>query len=50
MKSKNIDLDVDYIGGHGSLTDAEEKALSEFFRQRKRKLKKAGRIWSLSDQ
>lgn len=42
MKAKNIDLDVDYIGGQGSLTDAEEKALSEFFKQRKENLKKAG--------
>ena len=35
MKTKIIDLNVDYIGGQGSLTDAEEKALSEFFQQRK---------------
>lgn len=42
MKAKNIDLDVDYIGGQGSLTDVEEKALSEFFKQRKENLKKAG--------
>ena len=42
MKTKIIDLDVDYIGGQGSLTDAEEKALSEFFRQNKKTSNKAG--------
>jgi len=31
MKRKKLELDVDYIGGQGSLTEAEEKALSEFF-------------------
>jgi len=42
MKTQKIDLDVDYIGGQGSLTDAEEKALSEFFRQSKKSSNKAG--------
>jgi hypothetical protein len=42
MKTKKIDLDVDYIGGQGSLTDAEEKALSEFFRQSKKTSNRAG--------
>jgi hypothetical protein len=42
MKTQKIDLDVDYIGGQGSLTDAEEKALSEFFRQSKKTANKAG--------
>lgn len=42
MKTQKIDLDVDYIGGQGSLTDAEEKALSEFFRQSKKTSSKAG--------
>ncbi len=42
MKTKRIDLDVDFIGGQGSLTDAEEKALSEFFRQSKKTSNKAG--------
>jgi hypothetical protein len=41
MKTKKIDLDVDYIGGQGSLTDEEEKALSEFFRQSKKTSNKA---------
>ena len=35
MKSKKIKLDVDVIGGQGSLTAEEEKAISEFFRQLK---------------
>ena len=35
MKTKKIELDVDYIGGQGSLTIAEEKALSDFFKKRK---------------
>jgi len=35
MKTKKLDLDVDFIGGQGPLTAMEEKALSEFFKQRK---------------
>lgn len=35
MKSSKIELNVDIIGGHGSLTIEEEKALSAFFKQRK---------------
>jgi hypothetical protein len=35
MKTKNTELDVDFIGGQSALTQAEEKALSEFFSQRK---------------
>ena len=42
MKTQKIDLDVDYIGGQGSLTAAEEKALSEFFRQSKKTTSKTG--------
>ena len=42
MKTQKIDLDVDYIGGQGPLTDAEEKALSEFFRQSKKASNKIG--------
>jgi hypothetical protein len=41
MKTHKIDLDVDYIGGQGSLTEAEEKALSEFFSQSKKTTNKA---------
>ena len=35
MKKKKEELDVDFIGGEGTLTAAEEKALSDYFRQRK---------------
>ena len=35
MKAKKIELDVDFIGGQGALSAAEEKALSDFFQQRK---------------
>ena len=28
-------IDIDFIGGQGSLTVEEEKALDDFFRQRK---------------
>lgn len=46
MKTKKTELDVDAIGGQGSLTPAEEKAISEFIKQRKlssRKKKKTHR-------
>lgn len=35
MKAKKIVLDVDFMGGESPLTVAEEKALSDFFRQKK---------------
>ena len=35
MKTKKSELDVDFIGGQSSLTAAEEKALSDFFKKRK---------------
>lgn len=35
MKSKDTELDVDYIGGEVPLTLAEEEAISSFIRQRK---------------
>ena len=35
MKTKKSELDVDFIGGQSSLTAAEERALSNFFKQRK---------------
>ena len=34
-KAKRLELDIDIIGGEGSLTLVEEKALSDFFKQRK---------------
>ena len=35
MKTKETELDVDCIGGQNALTAAEQKALSDFFKQRK---------------
>jgi len=35
MKTIKIDLDVDFMGGQGSLSVEEEKALSEFSEKRK---------------
>lgn len=35
MKAKKIELDVDFIGGQGSLTEEEENTLSDYFKQRK---------------
>lgn len=40
MKTKKIELDVDFIGGQEPLTKEEEKALSEFFSKRKLMAKK----------
>jgi hypothetical protein len=34
MKTKKVELDVDFISGQGSLTIAEEKALSDFLKKR----------------
>ena len=36
MKKKEIELDVDFIGGQETLTAEEEQALSDFFKQRKK--------------
>jgi hypothetical protein len=35
MKTKKIELDVDFIGGQASLTKEEEKAISDFIRKNK---------------
>jgi hypothetical protein len=48
MKTKKLELDVDFIGGQTSLTKDEEKELSNFFSQRKTninlpKIKQKGR-------
>ena len=40
MKRKKTELDIDFIGGQGRLTAEEEKAISEFIRQRKLSSKK----------
>ena len=41
MKTTKLELDVDFIGGQTSLTIAEEKALSEFFKLRKANILKS---------
>ncbi len=35
MKTKKIELDVDFIGDQDGLTLEEEKALNDFFKERK---------------
>jgi hypothetical protein len=35
MKSKKIELDVDFVGGQGPLTKDEEKQISEFIKSQK---------------
>jgi hypothetical protein len=35
MKSKKIELDVDFIGGQEALTQSEEKAINDYFKKRK---------------
>jgi hypothetical protein len=44
MKTKNSIIDDDYIGGLGSLTHDEEKALTDYFTQKKLSIKKPLRI------
>jgi len=39
MKTTKFDLNDDFIGGQGSLTIDEEKALSDYFRQKKQPTK-----------
>ncbi len=41
MKKKKLELAVDYIGGQGSLTVKEEKALSDYLNQRRLVSKKS---------
>ena len=41
MKQKNVQLDVDFIGGDKPLTDKEEKMLSDYFKNLKDKNKNA---------
>lgn len=40
MKAKKPELDVDFIGGEMPITPTEEKAISDFLRQRKLASKK----------
>ncbi len=37
MKTKKVELDVDFIGGQTSLTREEERAISDFIRKKKSK-------------
>ena len=39
MKTRKNELDVDFIGGVGSLTKEEEKRISDFIKSRKTKQK-----------
>lgn len=39
MKTRKKELDVDFIGGSGSLTKEEEKRISDIIKSRKSKLK-----------
>lgn len=39
MKKKELEFDIDFIGEQTSLTVEEEKALSDFFKQKKDSLK-----------
>jgi hypothetical protein len=41
MKTRKIELDVDFIGGEGQLTVAEGKAISEYITKQKAVTKKA---------
>ena len=44
MKAKKIELEVDFIGGQGSLTIDEEKALSAYFKKIKQQSNKKNLI------
>ena len=39
MKTKKIDLDIEFIGSQAPLTKAEENLIAEFFSKRKNKAK-----------
>ncbi len=43
MKAKKKELRVDYIGGQGSLTVAEEEAITQYLRKRKARSRKGGK-------
>jgi hypothetical protein len=40
MRTKKVELDVDFIGGQTSLTKDEEKSFSEYFKKNKPKKSK----------
>ena len=37
MRTKKVELDVDFIGGQTSLTEEEEKMISDFIKRNKSK-------------
>jgi len=41
MKTKKVELDVDFIGGQSSLTKEEEKTISEYIKNKKSKKTKS---------
>jgi hypothetical protein len=41
MKTKKVELDVDFIGGQTSLTKEEEKAISDYIKKSKTKKTKS---------
>ena len=41
MKTKKVELDVDFIGGQTSLTKEEERAISDFIKKSKSKKAKS---------
>jgi hypothetical protein len=41
MKTKKVELDVDFIGGQASLTKEEERAISDFIKKNKSKKAKS---------
>ena len=44
MKTKKVELDVDFIGGQNSLTKEEEKIISDFIKKNKSKKTKRSSI------
>jgi len=44
MKTKKVELDVDFIGGQTSLTKEEEKTISDFIKKNKSKKTKRSSI------
>jgi len=40
MKTKKVELDVDFIGGQTSLTKEEEKTISEYIKKKSQKNQK----------
>jgi len=44
MKTKKVELDVDFIGGQTSLTKEEERAISDFIKKNKSKKPKSSSL------